>query len=153
MMADMKRIDTRNYIVKRVHELYWQSDTNCARTTLFCLSELFGVDLDAQTIAAAVGMHGAGLFRAQCGLVEGGLMFIGLYYSILGRPETEAVAACNGYARAFTENFGALTCRELRPGGFLPNDPPHMCEHLTCRTIMFAYTYILGLTRQNGEET
>ena len=41
-------------------ELYWKDDINCARTTLTCLSELFDVSLEAQTIKAAVGLHGAG---------------------------------------------------------------------------------------------
>jgi len=31
-----------------------------------------------QLLDAAVGMHGAGKYGAQCGLVEGSLMFIGL---------------------------------------------------------------------------
>ncbi len=58
-------------IKERVHELYWGQDMNCARTTLLCLGELLEVEYPAQTLQAAIGLHGAGGFRAQCGLVEG----------------------------------------------------------------------------------
>ena len=33
----------KEYIKKRVHELYWNDDINCARTTIICLRELFKV--------------------------------------------------------------------------------------------------------------
>ena len=38
----------KEYISKRVHELYWEKDINCARTALLCLSELFEVPLAPQ---------------------------------------------------------------------------------------------------------
>ena len=44
--------------------------------------------------------------------------------------------------------FGSLRCLELRPTGFSENDPPHMCENLTCDGIEFAYQYILQVTKQ-----
>ena len=66
----------KEYIKKRVHELYWNDDINCARTTIICLRELFKVSIEPQTLWSAVGLHGAGGYRAQCGLVEGALIFI-----------------------------------------------------------------------------
>lgn len=136
----------KDYIAARVHELYYGQDLNCARTTMTCLSELLHVPIEKQTFSAAVGLFGAGGYRAQCGLVEGALMFIGLYFAHLGKSEAEAVKACYDYAAAFEERFGSLRCRELRPGGFNENDPPHMCEKLSCETIGFAYSFILSLT-------
>lgn len=35
------------YIKKRVHDLYWNGDVNCARTTLLILSELYEIPLEA----------------------------------------------------------------------------------------------------------
>ena len=68
-----------NEIIKeRVHELYWEHDMNCARTMLTCLGEFYDVNLEEQTVNSTIGLHGAGGFRAQCGLVEGALMFIGI---------------------------------------------------------------------------
>lgn len=138
----------KEYITKRVHKLYWEEDINCARTSLICLSELFEIDIEQQMIWSAVGLHGAGGYRAQCGLVEGALMFIGIYFHMLGRSEEEIVSACFDLASAFEKNFGSLRCLELRPTGFSENDPPHMCEDLTCRAIGFAYQYILGIAKQ-----
>lgn len=130
------------YVKRRVHDLYWKDDINCARTMLICLSELFQVPLEQQTLFSAIGLHGAGGFRAQCGLVEGGLMFIGIYYNHLGKNEKDIVGACYEYAEEFTKQFGSLKCCDLRPRGFTLNDPPHMCEELTCEAVNFAYSFI-----------
>ena len=135
----------KEYITKRVHELYWKEDINCARTSLICLSELFEIAIEPQTIWAAIGLHGAGGYRAQCGLVEGTLMFIGIYFHKLGKTEAEIVSICYNFASAFDKTFGSLRCYELRPTGFSENDPPHMCENLTCRAIEFAYHHILKI--------
>ena len=138
----------KEYIVNRVHELYWKDDINCARTALVCLGELFKIAIEPQTIWSAVGLHGAGGYRAQCGLVEGTLMFIGIYFHVLGKPEDEIVSACYNFASVFDKTFGSLRCFDLRPTGFSENDPPHMCENLTCKAIEFAYKYILETTKQ-----
>lgn len=65
-------------IEKMVHDLYWNEDINCARTMLMCLNEVFHFPLEPQILSSAIGLHGAVEFRVQCGLVEGGLMFIGI---------------------------------------------------------------------------
>ena len=131
-----------SYINKRVHELYWNDDINCARTMLICLSELFQVTLEEQTISSAIGLHGAGGFRAQCGLVEGGLMFIGIYFKSQGKLDEQITSFCYEYAKSFEQKFSSLRCYDLRPTGFSPNDPPHMCEKLTCEAVDFAYHFI-----------
>lgn len=131
-----------DYITNLVHDLYWKDDINCARTILICLSKLYDIPIEQQTITAAIGLHGAGGYRAQCGLVEGGLMFISIFYDYLGKTEEEIVSACYNYADIFNKKFGALNCYDLRPTGFTPNDPPHMCESLTCKAVTFAYEYI-----------
>ncbi len=138
----------KEYIIKRVHELYWEEDINCARTALICLSELFEIAIEPQTIRSAVGLHGAGGYRAQCGLVEGSLMFIGIYFHILGKTEGDIVSACYDFAFDFDKTFGSLRCLELRPTGFSDNDPPHMCENLTCSAIEFAYNYISEIKKR-----
>lgn len=138
----------KEYITNRVHELYWKDDLNCARTTLICLSELFEVPVEQQTVCSAIRLHGAGKYRAQCGLVEGTLMFLGIYFQSLGKKESEIISACYNFASAFEKTFGSLRCLELRPTGFSESDPPHMCENLTCNGIKFAYQYILEITKQ-----
>lgn len=137
-------MDEYAYIAQTVHALYYGQDLNCARTTMHCLSHLLHVPIEPQTVIAAVGMHGAGGYRAQCGLVEGALMFLGIYFAAQGRKESEAVAACRRFAERFEQEFGALRCRELRPQGFSPEDPPHMCENLTCRAIFFSYQFLIS---------
>ena len=131
-------------IEETVHKLYWEEDKNCARTMLTCLCRLYGVELEPQVENAAIGLHGAGGYRAQCGLVEGGLMFLGIYLQKLGKSEAEIVKACYRYAEAFERQFGSLRCHDLRPTGFSTNDPPHMCEGLTVKAVEFAHQYVKG---------
>ena len=51
------------YIEKRVHELYWNEDLNCARTTLLCLAELF---LPAMILQARLKMRFPRSDAANC---------------------------------------------------------------------------------------
>lgn len=132
----------------RVHELYWEKDWNCARTMLLCLAERFDISLQPQTLHAATGMHGAGRFRAQCGLVEGALMFIGILGAECGAGDKKTAAQCYRFAEAFTARFGSLTCRDLRPGGFQPSDPPHACEALTVEAVTFAEAFMKHLPEE-----
>lgn len=125
-----------------VHQLYWDIDLNCARATLTCLSELFHIEIGEQTLNAAIGLHGAGGYRAQCGLVEGSLMFIGILYSGKGKNDMEIAEMCFQFAEEFTKQFKSLRCYDLRPNGFTENDPPHACEELTGDAIIFAYRFI-----------
>jgi C_GCAxxG_C_C family probable redox protein len=127
---------------ERIHELYHVKDYNCARTTLICLAEQFPVELHEQALNAAIGMHGAGRFRAQCGLVEGALMFIGIYGAQKGLSDKKVAKLCFLFAEAFTKRFGSLLCRELRPGGFQKTDPPHACEPLTVETMRFTIEFL-----------
>lgn len=139
-------------IDETVHRLYWDRDINCARTTLICLGQLFGIEFDRKVLDAAIGLHGAGGFGAQCGLVEGSLMFLGIYYSNNGKSDEEIASICYKYAKAFLHKFGSLSCSDLRPNGFTENDPPHICEKITCMAITFTQKFIksevgnLGLT-------
>lgn len=132
----------RELIAGRVHELYWKYNVNCARTMLVCLGALFETPMERQTLEAALAMHGAGGYRAQCGLVEGALMFMGIYFYENGMTENEAVNRCYRFAESFERRFGSLRCKELRPGGFSRRDPPHLCEGLTCGAVEFAWDFI-----------
>jgi hypothetical protein len=123
-------------IRKMVHKYYWDRDVNCARTMLGCLSRLYDVRLLPQTMKAAIGLHGAGGYRAQCGLVEGSLMFIGIYFS------EKRYSDKNQFADEFMKYFESLKCYDLRPNGFTENDPPHACEELTVKAINFTYEFI-----------
>ncbi len=132
----------KELIKNRVHSYYWGDDLNCAETTLKTLSEIFHVELQPQVLDAAIGMHGAGKFGAQCGLVEGSLMFI----SILGKQKNiekeKIIALCYDFADRFEERFKSLRCKDLRPQGFRPNDPPHLCEGKSKFVINFSAEFI-----------
>lgn len=132
----------RKFISETVHRLYWDHDINCARTMLSCLGVLLDTPIEEQTMLSAIGMHGAGGFGAQCGLVEGALMFIGIYGAEQGHDDKLIASCCFDFAKVFTAKFGALRCCELRPGGFTDHDSPHLCEELTNETIVFTTEYL-----------
>jgi len=129
-------------IRSRVHRYYWEENINCAMATLKNLAESFGVSLHPQLIDAALGMHGAGKYRAQCGLVEGTLLFIGIFGRLNQLPDEEIVTLCRSFAEAFENHFSSLQCRILRPQGFAPDNSHHICEGLTCRANDFSIQFI-----------
>jgi hypothetical protein len=55
------------------------------------------------------------------------------------------VEVCYTFAEKFQARFGSLDCRDLRPEGFNPENPPHMCTPLTADAIIFTLGYISRL--------
>ncbi len=133
---------TTDVIQSRVHQYYWKDNLNCATVVLKNLSETFGISLNQQVLDAAIGMHGAGGFRAQCGLVEGTLLFIGIFGKTRNISDQKIVELCRLFAQAFEHEFASLLCRELRPEGFTVDNPPHLCEQLTIRANLFSISFI-----------
>ena len=127
---------------EQVRRAYWDENINCARTMLRILRKTFGANIEPQTQCAAIGLHGAGGYRAQCGLVEGSLMFLGLFFAERGKNDADIETLCYRFAERFTERFGSLSCRDLRPGGFRKDDPPHLCESLTGEAARFTIAFI-----------
>ncbi|WP_136796071.1 C-GCAxxG-C-C family protein [Desulfosediminicola ganghwensis] len=135
-------------IKKRVRQYYHTEALNCAATNLKILSEIYRVELSAQVIDSAVGMHGAGNYGAQCGLVEGALLFIGIYGRRHNLPDPLIAEQCYDFAREFEEKFTSLRCEILRPGGFQADDPPHLCEQLTVDAITTSVEFVARM--KNG---
>lgn len=94
---------------------------------------------------SSIGLHGAGGYRAQCGLVEGSLMFMGIFFALKGKSDMEISHICYQFSEEFTKKFLSLRCCELRPNGFQENDPPHTCEELTSNAIEFTYSFMKSI--------
>ncbi len=129
----------KDIINTKVHEYYWVYDHSCAITSLKILTEIFDIGIDPQILSAAFGLN-AGRNRLQCGLVQGTLMFLGIYYKNL--EPNEIANICHEYINSFQDEFGSIECKELRPQGFSPDNPPHLCEQLTKNAIFFATQFI-----------
>lgn len=138
-------MDAQREIAELVHSCYWDRDINCARTTLYCMSRLFNQPLDPQLDHAAIGLNGAGRMGCQCGLLEGGLLFLGIRAASLGRTDKEICSLCGRYAAAFRQRFGGVDCQTLRPGGFQKSDPPHLCEKLTVEAVRLLHAFVTDL--------
>ncbi len=135
-------MDLENYIDKKVHNFYWEDDFNCAITMLKTLAEVFEVEVNSQVIDSASGIPGAGRFGAQCGLVAGSLMFFGILGKKEEKSQEEIRKMCNEFADQFQNEFGSLLCKELRPEGFKPENPPYLCEDLTKEAVKLSVNII-----------
>jgi hypothetical protein len=140
--GDATADDLVEFIQQRVHQFYWEDDANCATAVLKILSEIFTVPLHQQLLDAAIGMHGAGGYRAQCGLVEGTLLFIGICGRRLEFSDAESIEHCRLFAEKFEHRFSTLLCRELRPEAFSEKNPPHLCEPLTIQALLFSIEFV-----------
>lgn len=129
-------------IKERVRKYYWDEDLNCATTTLKILGERFSIEMSNQLLDAALGMHGAGGYGAQCGLVEGSLLFIGILGRANDLSDDRTIALCKEFAQTFEKRFPSLRCKVLRPEGFSSLNPPHLCESLTCEANLFSIDFI-----------
>ncbi len=136
---------TDEFVKRTVSKYYWEEDINCATTTLKTLSEVFEIELNSQVVDAAQGMHGAGEYGAQCGLVEGTLMFLGIFARENDIPDHAIVNSCKKFAGQFENRFNSLQCSILRPEGFTPDNPSHMCEPITCQAVEFSINFISTL--------
>lgn len=135
-------MELTDFIEDKVIRYFWQDDLNCATTQLNILAEYFSIELQQQIIDAAIGMHGAGRYGAQCGLIEGPLMFIGIWGRQKNLSDEKIAALCLELAKQFEEKFGSLNCSSLRPGGFKEDDPPHLCAPLTQRAAALAILFL-----------
>lgn len=129
----------------RVREYHHIQDWHWAVTTLHILTEALHVDLSPQVLDAALGMHGASGYRVHCGLVEGALMAIGITGKEWCLDDEAIVEVCCEFAEQFEGRFGSLTCPELRPEGFSPDDPPHLCEELTREAVLLDIAFVSEL--------
>ncbi len=135
-------MNIKRRIEERVNQCYKNEHINCATTILKILEEQFHTQLQDQISKAAIGMHGAGRYGAQCGLVEGALMFIGIYGSNTGLEKDKISSLCYSFAGAFEKRFESLSCSVLRPEGFNDNQPPHLCMDLTIEAAEFIIDFL-----------
>lgn len=134
-------MNQQKFVKDKVHVYYWKDDINCATTSLKVISEYFSIEINNQVIDAAIGLHGAGKYGAQCGLVEGPLLFIGIYGKHKNLEKNRIIDICNNFAYAFEKNFKSLLCSDLRPNGFNEDVPLHLCECLSKDAINFTIDF------------
>jgi len=135
-------MDTDKLILEKITLYHHQQKNNCAQTTLKILSEVFNVDINPQVISSACGLNGGGRYGAQCGLLEGALMFLGIKTCIDNKDKKYINKTCYNYTDKFKSNFESLLCSDLRPGGFQKGDSPDVCEKLFIKAIKLTTNFI-----------
>lgn len=143
----------KEFVKAKVSEAYRINDIPCTPTVLAILSEIFGIEINKQTIDASYCLSGGiGGYRAQCGLVNGAVMFIGIIGTNNGYDTDMTWKLCHDYAFEFEKRFGSLICRELRPEGFKEDNPPYLCENITIDSIVFSIQYIARMCKADPIE-
>lgn len=130
------------FIDEKIKLYHHELKNNCAQTTLKILSEIFGIEICSQVIDSASGLNGGGRYGAQCGLLEGALMFIAIKANKEDKDKKYINKKCYDYTDKFKRKFESLLCGDLRPGGFKKGDPPDVCEKLFKKSLNFAIEYI-----------
>lgn len=111
--------------------------------TLKLLDEVYNVSLNDQVLEAAHGMNGAGRYGAQCGLVEGMIMFLGIWAKQRGLSYNQTQDLCRSCAERFEKNFGSLLCGVLRPEAeSTARDPDHACEELKIKAVLMDLDFL-----------
>lgn len=134
-------MERRELVVERVHTYYWENDFSCAEVSQRILNELFKANLPTQLLWATFALN-AGRCGLQCGLVEGPLLFMGIYAAKKHIDQGEIRKLCRRYCAEFTAEFGSMLCSELRSEGFKRTNPPHLCEARTVEAVVFAIEFI-----------
>ena len=131
-----------NKIKELVKEAYWVRDENCCIALIKTISDIFSLDISGELISAAAALPGAGRFGAQCGLITGGIMIIGIIGKSQQKSNDEIRNISYNYSKMFFEKYYSLMCKELRPQGFASDNPPHLCEKLTVEAAIDLYKLI-----------
>ena len=127
----------------RVERMYNDLDYGCAHTTLKTLAEVFDIEVSQQIYDSSSGMlGGGGYYGAQCGLVQGGIMFIGILGARHGFDKETLSQNCFDFSARAEKELGSLLCREIRPEGFADDNPPNLCKSRTVQSIVSTTRFI-----------
>ena len=139
----IKEKEWEKYIEETTHEHYHVSGVPCAVSTLTMLSHIFGVELHEQVYQSALGMVGAGKYGAQCGLLEGGMMFLAIYGQQNGLVKKDIFELTYKMTETFENSMGSIVCKGLRPYPFTPEDAPkHLCEPVTVKGVTLLVKFL-----------
>lgn len=131
------------YVAEKVHYFYHEAGINCAVGTLMLLSDIFSIELQEQVYDSAIAMVGAGKYGAQCGILEGCMMFASIYAIKFGLGKKEIVPLIYKWSSMFEKEMGSIVCKGLRPYPFTPEDAPkHLCEPITVKGVSLAVKFI-----------
>jgi len=138
----MTTMELQEYIARRVEQEYHDLDTPCTPTTIKILSEVFKLELPKELVELSFALSGISKHGAQCGLVEGVLVMIGLIGHRQGLDKEVLAEICSDFLKQYDQKHGSLRCKELRLGGFNDDDPPNLCEGLTATSITDAALFL-----------
>jgi hypothetical protein len=130
-------------VAVRVEHMFHDLDLSCVHTTLKILSEVYETEVGQQIYDASAPMAGGGgCYGGQCGLIQGGVMFIGILSTQRGLDKEACDKHAFDYSAQSEKELGSLLCREIRPEGFADDNPPNLCEPRTVTSIVSTARFI-----------
>jgi len=130
--------ETEKKVRRLVHHYYHVCDINSAKTTLYCLGELLGVNIKTQAIQAASGLYNMGRGKDGYGLLSGAVMFMGILFSKKNMAEKEISNICSRFSDTFQEKFGSVINRDLGSS----KEALKLKEEVTVDAILFDYDFL-----------
>lgn len=86
-------------------------------------------------------------------MVEGMLMFLGIWSSLHGMSYSQIQDLCNSFAEKFVKTFGSLLCARLRPEAEVSaSDPHHACEELKIHAILMDLDFLDNIKAKIGTD-
>ena len=110
-------MDKDRFIRDRVQTYFVDGNDNCTMTSLRIQGEHFETPLDSQVLDAAQCVPGTIGTRETCGLITGGLMFIGVWGAQHHHPRETLNLLAQRMTSQVRHQFGSVCCRDLKVEG------------------------------------
>lgn len=129
-------------LVEEVHKNYWDKELNCSTNIILVLGKLFDIEISRQVLHGTIGLHSTTEYGGQCGLLEGLLIFVGIYGREKNYSNNEIVRHCAKLTRKFDNLFRTLSCHDLKGASKKIFESPHSCENITIDIVLLTKKYI-----------
>ena len=141
-ISDEGALDEHKFIADKIKIYYEIEEHNCAVSVLKVLAERYDFPIHQQVMDSALAQNGLGQSGAQCGLITGAAMFLGVVAVEQGWTKDTLHEHTQRLTTEFKNAFHALDCRSIRPEGFVADNPPHLCEPRTVEALEIMINYI-----------
>ena len=128
---------------------------NCAQSVLLAFRDITGLS-EAQSLAVASGFGGGMRCGGICGSVSGAIVVLGCRYPAMdAETKKRSTVLTREFQRRFSEQFGALNCKELLAAKGLKGTPiaeelmpDNHCGLMICSAVELLCDYLNELEKE-----
>ncbi|MCK5126643.1 MAG: C_GCAxxG_C_C family protein [candidate division Zixibacteria bacterium] len=135
-------MNERQFIEDKIKIYFEIEEHNCAVCVIKVLSERFDFPIEQQTLDACLAQNGLGQYGAQCGLITGATMFLGIVAAQNNWEKEKLYLHTRELTALFEKKFKSLLCSAIRPEGFHEDNPPYICQPRTVDALEIFIDYL-----------